>query len=243
MEIGSIKQNNLGHKFKVLSRDADRSTQKHIYYFIQFLDTGYITSTRTESINDGTVKDKLIPNSLGGMVGYINTRSNRKLYNVWRKMMDRCYNPKSKSYKYYGLKGVTVCERWHRYDFFANDVVLLEGYDEYAFNNSLIELDKDIKSGEVKIYSPETCMWVSPYDNQMQRVKEYNTRNIKHVIFPDGHIEQVYNLCEFARQHGFEIWEIYDCIFDGRTQIRGYSFFRNNTIPVQLLFRPRETKI
>ena len=33
-------------------------------------------------------------------------------YDSWRCMKNRCYNPDSDSYKYYGALGVTVCRRW-----------------------------------------------------------------------------------------------------------------------------------
>lgn len=33
-------------------------------------------------------------------------------YNSWQSMKTRCYNPTSDSYKYYGGRGVTVCQRW-----------------------------------------------------------------------------------------------------------------------------------
>jgi hypothetical protein len=38
--------------------------------------------------------------------------STHPLYGIWKGMLDRCYNPKSPSYKYYGALGVSVCERW-----------------------------------------------------------------------------------------------------------------------------------
>ncbi len=33
-------------------------------------------------------------------------------YNIWADMKRRCYNSKRKSYKDYGGRGITVCERW-----------------------------------------------------------------------------------------------------------------------------------
>ncbi len=36
----------------------------------------------------------------------------RRWYDRWREMIKRCYNPKSKPYKNYGGRGITVCERW-----------------------------------------------------------------------------------------------------------------------------------
>lgn len=46
---------------------------------------------------------------------------NRKLYAKWQHMINRCYNPLNQSYKYYGAKGVTVCQEWREsYEAFHN---------------------------------------------------------------------------------------------------------------------------
>jgi hypothetical protein len=39
-------------------------------------------------------------------------------YESWSHMKQRCQNPNSKDFKYYGGRGITVCERW-RHDFAA----------------------------------------------------------------------------------------------------------------------------
>jgi hypothetical protein len=33
-------------------------------------------------------------------------------YNTWAHMIQRCYNPKYPSWRDYGARGITVCERW-----------------------------------------------------------------------------------------------------------------------------------
>lgn len=37
-----------------------------------------------------------------------------KEYKIWRAMNQRCYNKNLWSYKYYGQRGITVCDRWRK---------------------------------------------------------------------------------------------------------------------------------
>lgn len=83
----------------------------------------------------------------------IKTRSNGKKdrqYYIWRSIANRCYNKNDKAYKYYGARGVTVCEEWYKYSNFKkwHDDNYIEWY----------HIDKDI-SGK-NIYSPSTCVFV-----------------------------------------------------------------------------------
>ena len=41
---------------------------------------------------------------------------------TWRSMHQRCYDPRHKSYKYYGARGVSVCRRWHSFEHFLADM-------------------------------------------------------------------------------------------------------------------------
>jgi hypothetical protein len=34
------------------------------------------------------------------------------LYNVWKNMKQRCFNPKASEYKNYGARGITICKSW-----------------------------------------------------------------------------------------------------------------------------------
>jgi hypothetical protein len=44
------------------------------------------------------------------------------LYGTWGQMVQRCTNPRVKSFKDYGGRGITVCERWRSFDLFAADM-------------------------------------------------------------------------------------------------------------------------
>ena len=47
-----------------------------------------------------------------------NHREIERLYRVWISMRARCNNPNNKSFKYYGGKGVLVCDEWSDYSAF-----------------------------------------------------------------------------------------------------------------------------
>ncbi len=49
-------------------------------------------------------------------------RADTPLYLVWRAMLNRCENPRSKSFHNYGARGVRVCERWHDFASFLADM-------------------------------------------------------------------------------------------------------------------------
>lgn len=44
------------------------------------------------------------------------------LYMTWRHMIERCTDPASKDFKYYGGRGIRVCERWMSFAEFIADV-------------------------------------------------------------------------------------------------------------------------
>jgi len=47
---------------------------------------------------------------------------NSPTYVVWRNMLQRCHNPKRKDFRYWGGRGVSVCERWHTFENFLADM-------------------------------------------------------------------------------------------------------------------------
>lgn len=79
-----------------------------------------------------------------------------RLYGVWCNMKNRCYNPKVRSYKDYGGRGITVCSGW-QHDFKAfYDWAMQAGYDPDAAYGACT-LDRINVNGN---YEPQNCRWV-----------------------------------------------------------------------------------
>lgn len=221
--VGDIRTSNSGRKFEIT---AIYQKHGHKYCDVRFLESGYVDSIRYDSMEQGWVKDNLAPVKAGeGCVGYINTRDHWHEYKIWVNMIARCYDPRDKAFPYYGARGVTVCDRWKRFDQFFEDMRMLPGFDEELFRRRELRLDKDILSSGAKIYSPETCQWVSDLANQKQRTYEYNNRHRKYAIFPDGHVEFVEHMSDFCKEHSLHRSNVYNVLRGGQPATKGFRFF------------------
>jgi hypothetical protein len=80
-------------------------------------------------------------------------------YYSWRRMNERCHNPKHKSYGYYGARGISVCSRWRNsFQHFLDDM----GPRPEGKTIDRIELDKN--------YEPGNCRWATAIEqNRHQR--------------------------------------------------------------------------
>ena len=94
------------------------------------------------------------------------SEEDKKLSNRYYSMMSRCYNKNNVKYKNYGNRGVTVCDRWKdNIKQYCKDVKLLPGYNKELLLKGKIQLDKDTLFLDNKVYSPETCTWITEKQN------------------------------------------------------------------------------
>lgn len=106
-----------------------------------------------------------------------------RLFVAWVHMKQRCNNPKDHAFKYYGGRGIKVCDEW-QHDFVAfRDWAMSNGYAEN------LTIDRIDVNGD---YCPENCRWITIQDQQKN--KRDNTK-----VLYNGHCKTV---GEWAKEFG-----------------------------------------
>lgn len=133
------------------------------------------------------------------------------LYKIYNGMMDRCYNPNSTAYKWYGENGVTVCPEWKH-----NPQAFIEWGIQNGWQKGL-HIDKDIlcKEKNIKphIYSPDTCQFISVKRNVSEATNRSNYGKHPNIKLSQEQVDEIMdyylsgeitNKAELARMYGLK---------------------------------------
>lgn len=90
--------------------------------------------------------------------------SKHPLYAVLQDMKRRCYDERSISYKYYGARGITICDEW------LNDIHSFVNWGMANGYQKGLEIDREENDGN---YTPDNCRFVT------RAVGNTNTRRTK----------------------------------------------------------------
>jgi len=91
----------------------------------------------------------------------IHGMANAKVYNIWQNIKNRCTNPKSDKWKWYGGRGITVCEEWkNSFEAFFSDMG-----NPTTINHSIDRIDNE--DG----YYKENCKWSTTKEQANNRRK------------------------------------------------------------------------
>lgn len=128
---------------------------------VMFYEPMSIVKCVFQNLKAGRVKNPLLPTVYGK--GYIGvgaySTSNTKIYKMWVRMLERCYDEKYHN-KYPTYKDVEVCDEWLNFQNFAGWCESKHHFHLKDANERSYQLDKDILVKGNKVYSPETCCFI-----------------------------------------------------------------------------------
>lgn len=121
-----------------------------------------------------------------------------RLYRIWGGMKQRCYNKNASNYKYYGAKGIIICDEWRDNFLSFYNWSLNNGYKKH------LTIDRKRNEG---IYSPENCRWVT-LDIQLKNKINHFVCGVNHfraklTVEKVIHIrKQLVSTGEYAKMYG-----------------------------------------
>lgn len=158
-------------------------------YVIVICDCGNHKSVRLSRVISGQTKSCGCLQAESGKENATHGLTGHPLYGVWATIKTRCYNKKHPNYRFWGAKGVRMCDEW-KGDF-------MKFYNWCMANGWRVglQIDKDIKaisSGQKPdLYSPERCQFVTPEKNSNNR-----KNTVRYEL--DGHL---FTLSELSRKY------------------------------------------
>ena len=111
--------------------------------------------------------------------------SNHPLYKKWQDMKDRCYNPNSQRFPWYGAKGITVCQEW-----LESPAAFISWCQNQGWQPGM-EIDKDLKVPGCTVYSPTTCSVVSHRQNMLPVVGRESGRKTQKLKLSVTEVENI----------------------------------------------------
>lgn len=149
-------------RLTVVSRSKEITKNHKRVYWDCICDCGKQTSVDGWNLRSGYTK------SCGCLFQEVITKHgdhDAPLYKVWHGMKARCNNQNSTAFRYYGARGISVCDEWSDYLTFK----------EWAISNGYRQGLAIDRIDSNKNYCPENCRWITPSENSIRTARNLLT--------------------------------------------------------------------
>lgn len=93
----------------------------------------------------------------------IKEEDKKRLITIRNGMINRCYRPYTSGYKYYGERGIKVCEEWKK------EKEGIVNFIDWAIKNGYKKTKSIDRKNPNKDYCPENCRWATDFQQANNR--------------------------------------------------------------------------
>ncbi len=90
--------------------------------------------------------------------------SKTKIYDVYKQMLRRCYEPSCKDYKNWGARGIKVCRAWR------TDIASFMAWAKASGYRANVTIERKNVNGN---YTPRNCTWIDNRDQARNRTNHH----------------------------------------------------------------------
>ena len=174
----------IGDRFgRLVVTDKAGRTKQYDRLLLCLCDCGRVVTVRSGHLKNGhTISCGCYAKELIRQRNTIHGKSHLPEHYLWLSMIQRCSNPATKQYAYYGVRGIKVCKRWQAsFESFLADVGLRPSPE--------LTLERINNDGN---YEPGNVKWAT------RKEQANNRRSNRRILYKD----KLQTMREWAREIG-----------------------------------------